>query len=399
MVAVMAFGLLEGVLAGITVAVALALHRQSNVEVRVEQHDDCHDVTIEGSLTFLTVPKLVQELSKAVPRGAEVCLHLNVDFLDHAAFEAIEDWISNSEESGSSVEIREVHHDWYLGAAAGTPIGRRQAPPRPRRWPLPWSHRRARRRSDTLTAATHTQTTVDPGEDLQRPDEQDRDAEHALRSGVSEFQEHYAPLVAPLLEEQVEHGQHPSQLFITSSDSRIVPSLITSSGPGDLFVVRNVGNIIPPYEAAQTTDDEALPPTDTSVGAAIEYAVDVLGVPAITVCGHSDCGAMKALLATQTDDDARLPPLLTKWLEAGNVENIADLDDADEHCAHDVASQRNVIRQLDNLSTYPSVQAAIIDRDLQLIGLYFDISTAEVRFFDKTHNRFIQPDTKDQPTP
>jgi carbonic anhydrase len=391
---VMAFGLLEGVLGGIAVAVALALHRQSNVAVGVEQHGDRHDVTIEGSLTFLTVPKLVDELSKAVPAGAEVALHLNVDFLDHASFEAIEDWVSSSRESGSSVEIREMHHDWYVGAAAGMPIGRRQAPPAPQRWPLPWSHRSALRPTNNSSAPTRAdQTALRPGaDDQQAPDQESLDPEDMLRTGVSEFQKQHAALVAPLLDEQVQHGQDPSQLFIACSDSRVVPSLITASGPGDLFSVRNVGNIVPPYDAAQTADDDAGASTDTSVGAAIEYAVDVLRVPAITVCGHSDCGAMKALVAAQTNGQGTRYPLLTKWLDAGNLENIACLDDAHEHAPHDVASQGNVIRQLDNLLTYPSVKAAMADRGLQLIGIYFDISTAEVRFFDKTQNRFVLPD-------
>jgi len=200
-----------------------------------------------------------------------------------------------------------------------------------------------------------------------------------------------------LFEDQLQHGQNPSQLFITCSDSRVIPSLITASGPGDLFVVRNIGNIVPPYDGLRSADHDAVARSDASVGAAIEYAVDILGVPAITVCGHSDCGAMKALLAEQSDSDAKKRPLLTKWLEHVDVDNIADLCDADEHASHDVAAQVNVINQLDNLSTYPSVQAAIADRGLQLIGLYFDIASAEVRFFDKTRDRFVCPDTDSPP--
>lgn len=394
---VMAFGLLEGVLAGIAVATALALHRQSHVSVRVERNGASHDVTIEGSLTFLTVPKLVDQLPQTLPEGAEVSLHLNVDFLDHAAFEALHDWISRSQQRGSNVEIREMYHDWYLGAAAGTPIGHRQAPPPPQRWPLPWSHRRSSRSSRSTSPATRTKKTARQRDRQQPANEQHRDPANTLRTWVREFQQRYAPLVAPLLEEQLQHGQNPSQLFITCSDSRVIPSLITASGPGDLFVVRNIGNIVPPYDSARSAGHDAVARSDASVGAAIEYAVDILGVPAITVCGHSDCGAMKALLAEQSDSDARKRPLLTKWLEHVDVDNIADLCDADEHASHDVAAQVNVINQLDNLSTYPSVQAAIADRGLQLIGLYFDIASAEVRFLDKTRDRFVCPDTDGQP--
>jgi len=107
---------------------------------------------------------------------------------------------------------------------------------------------------------------------------------------------------------------------------------------------------------------------------------------------------MKALVAARTDGAAPHGTLLTKWLESGNVDNIAELDDPDEHAAHDTLSQSNVVRQLDNLMTYPSVQKAIAERGLQLIGLYFNISTAEVRFFDETHNRFVAPDTSSRLT-
>ncbi|MGC5412386.1 carbonic anhydrase, partial [Streptomyces sp. DT225] len=100
-------------------------------------------------------------------------------------------------------------------------------------------------------------------------------------------------------------GQRPSQLFITCADSRLVTSMITASGPGDLFTVRNIGNLVPPPDAEKG---------DHSVGAAIEYAVDVLGVESITVCGHSDCGAMNALLgaAPEAPDTS-----LRRWLRHG----------------------------------------------------------------------------------
>ncbi|HEX8159057.1 MAG TPA: SulP family inorganic anion transporter, partial [Solirubrobacteraceae bacterium] len=393
MVGVMAFGLLEGVLAGIVLAVGLALHRQSHVTVAVERHGNRHDVTVEGSLTFLTVPKLVDALSEAVPPpGAEVSLHLNVDFLDHAAFEAIDAWISSSQRSGGSVEIHEMYHDWYLGAAAGMPIGRRQPAPPPQRWPLPWSHRRSSRRSSEPSSRTLVRKPQRPGDALQSSIGHDPDPEISLRHGIQEFRQHYAPRVASVLAEQVQHGQDPSQLFIACSDSRVVPSLITASGPGDLFSVHNVGNIVPPYDARHAAHPKAGPRGDTSVGAAIEYAVDVLCVRAITVCGHSDCGAMKALVAAQTDGGAPPGTMLPHWLQSGNVQDITDLSDSDERASHDVLSQANVVRQLDNLLTYPSVQAAIAERDLQLIGLYFDISTAEVHFFDQTRDRFVLPE-------
>ncbi|WP_405778366.1 SulP family inorganic anion transporter [Streptomyces sp. NBC_00859] len=114
-----------------------------------------------------------------------------------------------------------------------------------------------------------------------------RPGSRQLASGLSSFQRDTAPLVRDELARLAREGQRPSQLFLTCADSRLVTSMITSSGPGDLFTVRNVGNLVP-LPGAEASDD--------SVAAAIEYAVDILRVESITVCGHSGCGAMTALL-------------------------------------------------------------------------------------------------------
>jgi carbonic anhydrase len=377
-VGVMALGLLEGVVAGIAVALALALHRQSQIEVRVEHDDQCHDVTVEGSLTFLSVPKLTAALSQ-VPEGADVSLHLNVDYLDHAAFEAIHSWVTSRNRRGGSVEIREMHDAWYVGAEAGEPIGARR-PKVPIPHPLmPWKHR-----SSPATPAMSRDSSAAPGEP--RAPEPPGCAEETLRIGVGEYRRLYAPLIASFLRDKVQHGQTPSQLFLTCSDSRIVPSLITGSGPGDLFTVRNVGNLVPPYLSATNGDHDPVPPADTSVGAAIEYAINVLGVQAITVCGHSDCGAMKAIVAAHNDDDAMRGTLLGEWLQCGNLADVSDLvvasHPADEMAAYDRLSQGNVVRQLHNLMTYPSVRTAVKDGRLRLIGMHFDATTGDIRFLD-----------------
>lgn len=390
-VGVMALGLLEGVLAGIAVALALALHRQSQIEIDVEHDDHRHDVTVEGSLTFLSVPKLTAALSQ-VPEGADVALHLNVDYLDHAAFEAIHSWVTSRNRRGGSIEIHEMHDEWYVGAEAGEPIGARK-PKRPLPHPLiPWSQRRSPAVSGDDPPA------VERGRGKQRSHGLPGGPEEALRVGVDEYKRLYAPLIASFLRDKVQHGQTPSQLFLTCSDSRIVPTLITGSGPGDLFTVRNVGNLVPPYRPATNGDHEPIAPTDTSVGAAIEYAIDVLAVQAITICGHSDCGAMKAIVATQKqgDDDATPDTPLGQWLQSGGLADVSELvladHPADEMTAHDRLSQGNVVRQLHNLMTYPTVRAAVQDGRVRLIGMHFDATTGDVRFLEDMAPRRVTAD-------
>ncbi|HEU0129283.1 MAG TPA: carbonic anhydrase, partial [Pseudonocardiaceae bacterium] len=384
MVGVLALGLLEGVLAGIAVALALALHRQSQIEVHVEHDDDHFDVTVEGSLTFLSVPKLTAALDR-VPEGADVSLHLSMDYLDHAAFEAIHSWVTSHNRRGGTIEIHELHDGWYIGALAGEPIAVRK-PKQPTPHPLiPWSHDRSPAEPDTAlgnsSAAARGRRRGKEG-----APESPGGPEETLRTGVGEYERLYAPLIAPFLREQVQHGQRPSQLFITCSDSRIVPSLITGSGPGDLFTVRNVGNLVPPYLGATNADRDPVPPADTSVGAAIEYAIDVLGVRAVTVCGHSDCGAMKAIVAAQNNRHAMPGTLLSDWLASGDLADISDLataeHPADEMSAHDRLSEGNVVRQLHNLMTYPSVRTAVDDGRVHLIGMHFDTTTGNVRFLE-----------------
>ena len=199
-----------------------------------------------------------------------------------------------------------------------------------------------------------------------------------LLGGVREFQRHTAPELQPELARLAREGQSPSQLFITCADSRLVPNVITSSGPGELFTVRNIGNLVPP-------------PPDDSVAAAIEYAVEILGVGTITVCGHSGCGAMQSLLhgAHRRDGMARTP--LTRWLRHGqdslqrvrhSPARIAGGGSAD---ALERLCLTNVVQQLDNLAANPSVRRRAAAGELRLTGLYFDFATAQT--YVLSHNR------------
>ncbi len=171
--------------------------------------------------------------------------------------------------------------------------------------------------------------------------------------------------------------QAPEWLFITCSDSRIVPDLVLGTGPGDLFISRNAGNVIP--VTANDVDGTT---------ATIEYAVEVLKVPYAIVCGHSDCGAMKAALSRQGLDKL---PKASRWLnhvEAAfshrQPENAADGDQAELGAL----IRGNVVAQLLNLKAQPAVSRAMAAGKLQVFGWYYDILTGRIEQFDESERRF-----------
>jgi|GEM_PF-72712 len=174
--------------------------------------------------------------------------------------------------------------------------------------------------------------------------------------------------------------QNPLAMFITCADSRIVPDLITQSAPGDLFITRNVGNIVPPYGQMMG-----------GVSTAIEYAVLALGVQHIIVCGHSDCGAMKAVLDPVA---LKLMPTVKIWLRHSEtalkvVEANCDLV-GDEKLR--VLTQENVIAQLTHLHTHPAVVAKVASGNLFIHGWIYDIKTCEILAFDAMQGIFLPLD-------
>lgn len=181
-------------------------------------------------------------------------------------------------------------------------------------------------------------------------------------------------------------GQKPETLFITCSDSRINPHLLTQTEPGELFMVRNAGNIVPAHNEQNAGE-----------AGSIEYAVSVLGVKDIIICGHSHCGAMKGLLNPQSLDQL---PAVKKWLEHAQAtrhaveHNCAHLNE-EEHLLETI--KQNVLVQLDNLRTIPAVKARLDQGDLQLHGWVYIIETAEVLIHHKTNNLFLPLFTKPAP--
>lgn len=164
-------------------------------------------------------------------------------------------------------------------------------------------------------------------------------------------------------------GQSPDALFITCSDSRIDPNLITRTAPGELFVVRNAGNIVPP---AGSFD---------GASAAIEYAVAALRVPHVVVCGHSGCGAIGALLDPSAADGL---PLVQQW-----VDHATDAVDGDDGLD---PIERNVVVQLDHLRSLPAVADRLAAGDLTLHGWVFDIGSGSIRALDDAGTAFAPID-------
>ena len=347
---VIGFGLVEGVLVGLAVALIRAFYRLTHSTVDVHLADGRWWVSVRGSLVFLGAGRLVREL-RAIPLRESVVLELHVDFMDHGVFEAINDWRVGYERTGGRVRVDEVLDSWYHRAIAGRPARRKAVRSTvPPRWFAPWSHWQ-------LTEPV----------DVELPAQAD-EGDHLI-AGVQAFEKHAAELVRPFLSELAENGQRPRQLFITCSDSRVLPNLFTSSGPGDQFSLRNVGNLVPGFGA------------DASVGAAVEYAVDVLSVQEIVVCGHSDCGAMKAVLAQSVAEGSALHDWL-RHAEPSLLRLAATAGEDAELAANERLCLSNIGQQLENLRSYPNVAAAVAAGKLKLVGMYFDISTAKVFLVD-----------------
>jgi carbonic anhydrase len=198
-----------------------------------------------------------------------------------------------------------------------------------------------------------------------------------LLQGIREFQSTYFSENRHLFE-QLAHGQTPKVLLITCSDSRIDPNLITQTDPGDLFVIRNAGNIIPPFGAANGGE-----------GAAIEYAVTALDVQQIIICGHSHCGAMKGLFKIRELQSKM--PLVCEWLNhaAGTLklmqDNYSHLE-GEELLEATIAE--NVLTQIENLKTYPVIRSGLHGGTIAIYAWVYQIETGEVLAYNPDTHSF-----------
>ncbi len=175
-------------------------------------------------------------------------------------------------------------------------------------------------------------------------------------------------------------GQKPDALFIACSDSRVVPNLFASTNPGDLFVLRNIGNLIPPFSA----DSQ-----ENSAQAAIEFSVFSLNINDIIVCGHSECGAMQAL--TQ-NIDTECCPHLASWLKYadGSLKRVKNgLSPNPLLSEHNQISQANVLQQMEHIVSYPFVRERLEKKQLRVHGWWFDIAKADVYCYEPSQNQFV----------
>ncbi len=321
-VCVVFLNLLEGVAIGLAVAIAILLIRvvRAPIEVQPYGRDESKHwrVDIDGTLSFLLLPRLTKALS-TLPPGSDVRLTLNADYIDEAVSEAISDWRHAHEATGGVVIIVE-----------------------------------------TTPAKLHHAHT-------------NRPKRHYMPRSIDQV---------PWPSHGLEDGVKPNALFLTCADARIMPDVITASGPGDLYTIRNVGNLVP-------TD-----PADHSVDAALDFAFNELGVSSVVVCGHSSCGAMTALLQDATDQ-ATTP--LSHWLEYAHDSLIAYRD---HHPARvsaksngfsevDQLSVVNVAVQVERLTRHPILAPAMASGALQVVGMFCDISTSHV--YEVNQHGIVRP--------
>jgi len=179
----------------------------------------------------------------------------------------------------------------------------------------------------------------------------------------------------------VKNGQSPKALFIGCSDSRVIPDLMVQTSPGDLFVIRNVGNFVPPYKPDEDFH---------STASGIEYAVSVLKVEEIIICGHTHCGACEHLYEDIID-----PSLIhtKKWLELGeSAKKTAILSlgaDADKQELLRLTEKLSVIKQIENILTYPNVKKRFENDDLCIHGWYYDMETGKIDYYNAETYEFL----------
>ncbi|MDR1975418.1 MAG: carbonic anhydrase [Campylobacteraceae bacterium] len=208
----------------------------------------------------------------------------------------------------------------------------------------------------------------------------------ALISGFERFKENKFKKYQNKFSDLIQNGQHPRVLFIACSDSRVDPSLITDSKPGELFVIRNIGNMVAPF----APDNEY-----HATAAGIEYAVSVLNVSDIIVCGHSHCGAIDGVYDIPEGKELIH---VRKWLELANEAkkyvNENSPDDLDFSRRIELTEKISVLFQLNHLLSYPEVKRRVDEGTLSLRGWYYRIESCELEYYDDEKKQFLPMEAK-----
>jgi carbonic anhydrase len=347
LICVVFLNLLEGVMIGLALAAASVLWRVLRAPIQAHRPaapPSPWRVTIAGSCSFFALPKLNGVL-QSVPAGADVVVELNADYVDHSFREALLAWQLQHQAAGGTVNLEEHGNTVFRDAA-------HQAPRREEATELPLPPRK-----------------------------------EPLLQGVNKYHRRFAHQVRPLVHDLTE-GQNPDSLFVGCIDSRVNPNLITSSGPGDLLTLRNIGNVVCGNGQDASTDS------------ALSFAVNGLGVQSVAICGHSNCGAMKALLAEAGgEDNSSLGPAFGQWLDharpsytellAGHP--VGGQAAAAGYARVDQLAMVNVAVQLAKLQDHPVTGPALVEGKVQATGLFYDIATAQVLQITATGIRNLDP--------
>ncbi len=345
-VSMVAFDIGAGVQVGALVALVAALLRVTRVRVTVDVGEEGvpHHASFSGPLTFLATARidaLGRQLGRLPPEPGFVLDLKQVESADATAIGHLVAIVDSLTEPGAKVA--------FLGANAEVGAMIREAAPR---------------LGNLLTSREA---------DLDRVLERSRLAHgrSQLVSGVRRFRRDLRENLSPLLTE-LAAGQQPHTLFLTCADSRVVPSLLTGTAPGELFCIRNIGALLPTY-GHDTLNDE---------GAGLEYAIEVLGVRNVVVCGHSKCGAMGALKKGGLPDELGA---LKHWAK-GARELIVD---PSAHLTVDDVTRATSVKQLDHFRSYPVVQRALEAGELTLSAWFYDVERAEVLEWSPSRERFL----------
>lgn len=344
-VVIVGVDLIAGVQAGIVAALAIAAVRlgRTRATTFASHLDGPYRVSLSGALTFLAsvkLEKLREDVREFDPTRGVVFDLAGVSAMDASAAEAVAGVVDEVLTRGSRVALQGLLPSGQKALAA-TSHGPRIAPT----FAITESEVRRLLGGDSATNASHR-----------------------LAAGVERFR-HEAKTRYRTLFERLKHHQEPHTFFITCADSRINPNLITSTDPGELFILRNVGNLVPPYRD----------PTASSTMAAVQYATEVLEVKDIVVCGHSGCGAMKALVSGSEG-----LPDVTSWIaEASGMAGKLD-----PGTSVDAAAEFNVLQQLEHLKAYPQVAARVAGGGLRVHAWYYDVGTGELLQWNPTTRVF-----------